>query len=636
MRVAGDSVRADAADVEGGPAMLIPLIKTKPGELSYDVEAVYRIVRTPLAQRLKRELDDPDLLGITVERTFWNIWFPKDFRLRDAGGNMQPVIKEVAQADKLDDTLQELKNLNNVFNYSRAGSESWNKARDNIGELRRKLSEETRDAAEDGRKDSHQGNPSSTLDKLGNISGKEVQSQNSYVQNKRDEVGKQLQNQIAQFEEAEKRSALEAKAPAGPPGADGATQDDSGGLKSEHIAIAGRVRGTGQQTIVTGSGQLNLNGANFYAGGTSVTGGTLTLNNGTTNLTAAIHGERRDEQNGFNQAQSENRSWALNGSVQTKDRGYAGNGANENRLFLNDNVVLSTDAEAALQKGVQLGDLPLQQPDTAVGDAAGPDKFRTSDSQAGRQPNSPPGADALPKARPEALAAGAEARSRDGNFADQLSPRAAPQPQIFSAARGNRAAIDESTVQNPTPALSQTISTAPVPDAASQLSPNRFLEKSSAPKPALAPAAPTSEQANLPNLFSAGKPAEVPAGALRTQEESLERARKVERQSADAKKPAADLDGMAALASKGEAAPTVPAAPKPRLDRRITLAVDFPTEGEPIHFKKVKGAARVELTLAPTESLARVQHTLLFALLAAALLWCRRRFSSRAASPSPA
>ena len=67
-RVAGSSVRADAAMLEGQNAVLIPLIRTKPGELSYDVEAVFRIRGEALPRHRDQTLHDPALVGITVER----------------------------------------------------------------------------------------------------------------------------------------------------------------------------------------------------------------------------------------------------------------------------------------------------------------------------------------------------------------------------------------------------------------------------------------------------------------------------------------------------------------------------------------------------------------------------------------
>ena len=53
---------------------------------------------------VKRELDDPELLGITVERTFWNVWLPDDRKLQSSSGNMEPVLAEVNKADKLEGT----------------------------------------------------------------------------------------------------------------------------------------------------------------------------------------------------------------------------------------------------------------------------------------------------------------------------------------------------------------------------------------------------------------------------------------------------------------------------------------------------------------------------------------------------
>ena len=50
----------------------MPLIKTRPGDLSYDVELVYRLLRPKLGWRTTQDFRDPDLFGVTVERTLWN------------------------------------------------------------------------------------------------------------------------------------------------------------------------------------------------------------------------------------------------------------------------------------------------------------------------------------------------------------------------------------------------------------------------------------------------------------------------------------------------------------------------------------------------------------------------------------
>ena len=72
-----------------------------------------------------------------------------------------------------------------------------------------------------------------------------------------------------------------------------------------------------------------------------------------------------------------------------------------------------------------------------------------------------------------------------------------------------------------------------------------------------------------------------------------------------------------------------PGRPVPRptpIDRRITLAVDFPTEGEPIHFKKLKGAATVRVELTQQETVARGRNAFVLAIVAALLFWAHRRF----------
>ena len=51
-----------------------------------------------MSWRFKRELDDPELLGITVEKTFWNVWLPDDRKLQSSSGNMEPVLAEVKRA----------------------------------------------------------------------------------------------------------------------------------------------------------------------------------------------------------------------------------------------------------------------------------------------------------------------------------------------------------------------------------------------------------------------------------------------------------------------------------------------------------------------------------------------------------
>ena len=197
VRVAGQSMRVDQGQVEGGPAYLIPLIKTKPGELSYDVEAVYRIAQPALQGTTRRTLDDPDLLGITVERTFWNIWAPAGFEIAPArGGNMEQIIGEVAVADKLDDTLQEMKRLNGIMNLSGAGSETRQIAGENFKRLQQTIEIGNNSLAQ--LEQAQPGKPyAPTPGQQREAGGKgNALKQNAYVKNKLAEVNKELAQEV--------------------------------------------------------------------------------------------------------------------------------------------------------------------------------------------------------------------------------------------------------------------------------------------------------------------------------------------------------------------------------------------------------------------------------------------------------
>jgi len=137
--VAGENVRADKGKVDGKDVLLVPLIKTKPGDVSYDVELVYRDGRGgrfwPVSHNT---LADPEVVGITVERTLWNLYVPQDLNASGFGGNMQEVLAEVNRTEKLEGMLDELKSLNNLVS---SGRNSWSSrnAGDNFKRLAKTL-----------------------------------------------------------------------------------------------------------------------------------------------------------------------------------------------------------------------------------------------------------------------------------------------------------------------------------------------------------------------------------------------------------------------------------------------------------------------------------------------------------------
>ena len=206
VRVAGQSVRADAGTAGGQAAILVPLIKTKPGELSYDVEMVYRASSSGLGLLARRKFNDPELIGITVERTFWHVWLPPGWRLRGTDGNMEPVIGEVASAEKLYDSLDELKSLGAIANSSGVEDSVRHKALTNFNQLWNSIETSNLDAS---------GNRGLGREANG-VRQKEAEGQGAYVQSKRQAINAELNKEKALLGDLAKRTKA-ADAPASPP-----------------------------------------------------------------------------------------------------------------------------------------------------------------------------------------------------------------------------------------------------------------------------------------------------------------------------------------------------------------------------------------------------------------------------------
>lgn len=134
--VAGQEVRADRGEVDGRQVVLVPLIQTKPGQLAYDVNLVYRsregVGRS--GKRLKsldRKLDDPEVVGLTVEKTLWNVYLPAEHQLKEADGNMDRVARQANLVEKLEADLVELDYLNGLGASSKVDYWTLNLACDN-------------------------------------------------------------------------------------------------------------------------------------------------------------------------------------------------------------------------------------------------------------------------------------------------------------------------------------------------------------------------------------------------------------------------------------------------------------------------------------------------------------------------
>ena len=136
-RVAGESVRVDAGS---GRTLLVPLVRTRPGELSYDVELVYRRPAPGPRGRGRRtwdrwQLDDPTLPGIPVEKTLWDVFLPADTRLLSSGGNVEPVVAALTETEKLESALSDLRSLSATYQSAGATRQQQQLALTNFNTL---------------------------------------------------------------------------------------------------------------------------------------------------------------------------------------------------------------------------------------------------------------------------------------------------------------------------------------------------------------------------------------------------------------------------------------------------------------------------------------------------------------------
>jgi autotransporter-associated beta strand protein len=308
--VAGENVRADRGEVGGSDVVLVPLIKTKPGDVSYDVVLVYRrIARGGFFGFMRKSLAEPEVVGITVERTLWNLYVPDENSAAHFGGNMEEILSEVNKTEKLAGMLDELRGLNGILVSSRPDSAAAKNAEQNFKKLAKSLEEST--AATDSEDD-----VAMTAAK-----GDQVlqQKQKEYVSGKRREIQEELKRQKQSFEgnlannnyysrgivqngqtigvtgnlsvQMQTDSPIERGAPLSQ------NWTSNGGYISKNGTVAGgkdmldkssaegkklyvndyvmNVQKDAQVALNASDGTLKLKGANSYAGATVISGGTL-------------------------------------------------------------------------------------------------------------------------------------------------------------------------------------------------------------------------------------------------------------------------------------------------------------------------------------------------------------------------
>jgi hypothetical protein len=113
--VSGEPVRADEEAQNGKRVRLIPLIHTRPGQRALEVKMIYRFAQEKNGLKSDTTLDDPELVGLSVERTAWTVWTPKGWKLHDFDGNMTETAQEGRELQQLEGMLSELGEVNRVL-----------------------------------------------------------------------------------------------------------------------------------------------------------------------------------------------------------------------------------------------------------------------------------------------------------------------------------------------------------------------------------------------------------------------------------------------------------------------------------------------------------------------------------------
>ena len=113
--VSGEPVRADEETQGGKRVRLIPLIHTRPGQRALEVKMIYRFAKEKNGLKSASTLDDPELVGLSVERTTWTVWTPKGWKLDDFDGNMTATVEEGRELQRLEGMLSELGEVNRAL-----------------------------------------------------------------------------------------------------------------------------------------------------------------------------------------------------------------------------------------------------------------------------------------------------------------------------------------------------------------------------------------------------------------------------------------------------------------------------------------------------------------------------------------
>ena len=137
--VGDEMVRADrgipatVASDKAAPCHLVPLIQMRAGQLSQQVRLTYFVpAKDGPSLKGTAMMDDPELAGLSAERTLWNVWVPDGYELDEFDGNMEEVVEEVIEDEKVQQKLSDVLRLNRIVSSSNISEsdakEAWGNA----------------------------------------------------------------------------------------------------------------------------------------------------------------------------------------------------------------------------------------------------------------------------------------------------------------------------------------------------------------------------------------------------------------------------------------------------------------------------------------------------------------------------
>jgi autotransporter-associated beta strand protein len=265
--VGGEPVRADEETRNGRRVRLIPLIHTRPGQRAIEVQLIYRF-EAPQSQKLpdSLKLDDPELDGLSAERTTWTVWVPKSHQAARFDGNMDETAQEGLELQKLEGMLSELGEANRVLSRADVDGDEAKAAYDQAKALQSEIAQKKE----------------ATLSQIVSNGLSSVLSSTSRYSRSRekDEMDLEIEQQGRALEQNYKQKESQTRK-------GGKEADDDNTSWTLNKSGAGTLQLRGSNTF---SGDINVNGGlvlndnlgvnNTYFGGTTVNAGQLAITAG--------------------------------------------------------------------------------------------------------------------------------------------------------------------------------------------------------------------------------------------------------------------------------------------------------------------------------------------------------------------